>query len=250
MEVLKTILVDDEESALRTLSGMIEQFCPQLQIVGKARGIKEAAVLINKQHPQLVFLDIEMPPYHKGFDLFKLVPRVDFGVIFTTAHTNYAIQAINQIQPWGYLVKPFRVQELVGSVKIAQESYCSKQPKSTSNNQGIMVSDRRKGNVVIRFDDLLYCKADHHTTDLFYQQNGLLKKINSSTALGTIQDNLPKQYFFRSHHSYLVNMNHILSYHKTGRNGLIKLSYDCEAPISVKKMEAFEQHFRTLLHKI
>ncbi|MEO0341475.1 MAG: LytTR family DNA-binding domain-containing protein [Bacteroidota bacterium] len=246
---IRCILIDDEWSALMTLQGMIQQFCPNLEIVGLARSVQEAVGLITKFKPDLIFLDIEITPQQTGFSILEQLPQSSFKIIMTTAYEQYAKESINRIQPSGYLVKPIDVEELAKVVDntINQIQRSNNTSTATSHKLGLLIIDRRKGNTVVKFEDLFYCKADQHTTDVFFQQNGQIKKINSASTLTKFCAELKPDQFFRVHHSYIVNLEQILSYQKTGRNGVIHLAYDIKVPISVKKMEAFEAHFKNYL---
>ena len=249
MNKLKAIIVDDERSAISTLSGMLGKFCPQVEVAAESTSVEDALLAIREHEPQVVFLDIELPPFGKGFDLITLMPERNFGVIFTTAYPQYAIQAINNVQPWGYLVKPFRVADLVLAVQTAQEKSASKSSKPEVNeSQGILVPDQRKGNIVVPVRQILYCKADGSTTDIFVLQNDKIQKITGSFTLKVMEQQLPPTLFCRTHHSYLVNLAQILRYEKVGRSGIIHMPHDIKVEISVLKMESFETTFRAYLN--
>ena len=59
--MLQAILIDDEPKNNRILQGMLEQFCPQVQVVGQASSSQAAQTLLQQLVPDLVFLDIQMP---------------------------------------------------------------------------------------------------------------------------------------------------------------------------------------------
>jgi two-component system LytT family response regulator len=252
MKKIKAVIVDDEASAVETLRGMLGTFCQQVEILAEAHSVEDALLVVQQHQPDVVFLDIEMPPFCKGFDLLKMTPNRSFGVIFTTAYPQYAIQAINDVQPWGYLLKPFRVADLVQAVLVVEEKL--KEDKTVDKNeppehQGIIIPDSRKGNMVIHSRDILYCQADGGTTDIFLLRSGKVEKITASFLLKEVEASLPPNVFCRTHHSYIVNMQHIIRYKRTGRNGIIYLPQNHQVDISVHKMEAFETQFRKALHK-
>lgn len=251
MNKIRTIIVDDESSAIDTLRGILNTFCPQVEIVASATTIEDALIAIRHAQPDLLLLDIELPPFHKGFDLLKLIPDRSFGVIFTTAYADYAIQAINDVQPWGYVVKPYRVADLVQIMQVADKKLFSPAGKEkhefNPKNQGIIIPDSRKGNIVLHAKDIIYCRADGATTDIFYFQNDKIEKITASFTLKEVENQLSPDIFCRTHHSFLVNLQAIVRYQKTGRNGVIFLPQGHQASISVLKMDVFEQQFRDLL---
>lgn len=249
MKKLRALLVDDEHAALQTLAGMLARFCPQVSVVGRCETIEAAYAAIKELEPDVVFLDIEMPPSGRGFDLLRMFSAPSFGVIFTTAYPNYAIEAINDVQPWGYLVKPCRISVLVKTVNGAYDRvHRRSQSQLFDREQSLLIPHRRKGKLVIPIRDILYCHADQRTTDIYFLREGeKLKKVTSSESLKSLLAQLPSKAFCRTHHAYIVNLAHIIRYRREGRNGIIYFPHDCEALISVLKMKNFEQAFRVWL---
>ncbi len=244
MKKINALIVDDEIAALNTLRGMLGDYCPQIRIVGSARSVEEAVQAVVQHKPELVFLDIQMPPFGDGFDFLQRAWKQGaFGVIFTTAYPQYAVQAINAVQPWAYLVKPYSVDDLMDAVAVAAEKMLS------TDNLSIVISDSRKGNLVLRVRDIVYCEADGSTTDLFLARQSKLEKVTASRTLKEVEAELPEKLFCRTHHSYLVNMQYITRYEHTGRNGLLYLSFGNTIPISVLKMDVFEERFAGFLQK-
>ncbi|MBW6500075.1 MAG: response regulator [Bacteroidales bacterium] len=80
---LKTIIVDDEPYAVNFISSIIGEYCPALEVTGKAHNVIEGEQVIRENKPDLVFLDVEMPN-GTGFDLLARFPEKDFDV-FSTA---------------------------------------------------------------------------------------------------------------------------------------------------------------------
>ena len=89
---LDTLIVDDEPNARENLEMMIKSYCPELNVVGLAGSVSQAKIFINEYKPKVVFLDIAMPQ-EDGFELLKAYNQRDFSVIFTTAHSEYALKA-------------------------------------------------------------------------------------------------------------------------------------------------------------
>lgn len=246
MNQINALIVDDETGAVNTLRGMLGEFCPQVKIVGEANSVDEALRAVAQLHPELVFLDIEMPPFGNGFDLLKPFAQLPFGVIFTTAYPQYAVEAINTVQPWAYLVKPYRVVDLMAAVQAAGEKIQQKaiEPAGASpDKSGIIIADSRKGNLVLRTRDILYCHADGSTTDIMLLRQGKSEKISASRTLKELEQELPMAFFCRTHNSFLVNMAHIERWERTGRNGVIHLPHGARVEISVQRMDFFVQQF-------
>lgn len=238
---ITALIIDDEIGALKSLKYMLEAYCPNIRVLCATTLMTEAVHTANSMNPDVVFLDIEMPP-RNGFDFLKQCPNHDFGVIFTTAYPQYAIKAINAIQPWSYLVKPYSVAELLDAVKIAEEKTAlnHKTYMQAAEKQALIIQDSRKGTLVLPAGSILYCKAEGSFTEFYIWKNEKVEKITSSGNLGEFEADLPKNLFCRTHHSYLVNMAYINRFEKTGRNGTIYLNVGgLSVDVSVSKMDYF-----------
>jgi two-component system LytT family response regulator len=250
MEKIKALLVDDEISAINTLRGMLEKFCPQVQILNHASTVSQALEFIERYDPQLLFLDVEMPPFGNAFDLLKHTKSYKFGVIFTTAYPKYALQAIKAAQPWAYLVKPYSVKDLSDAVDVAAEKIellNAHQELEDKSPTRLVLTDSRKGKVIIRFHEILYCQSEHATVDIYLHRNGFTEKITTYRTLRELEKELPEHLFARTHNSYLVNLSHIVRVERTGRNGVIFLPDEVQVQISVLRMAEFEQKLQAFL---
>jgi two-component system LytT family response regulator len=114
--MITCIIIDDEAPAREFLEKLILQFFHQKIIVlDTADSVANGIELINRLHPELIFLDIEMKG-EDGFQLFKYFDNVFFDIIFTTAHKNYAIDAIKH-SAIDYLLKPINFIDLNDAIK-------------------------------------------------------------------------------------------------------------------------------------
>src|SRR5690606_25941154 len=91
--MMRAVLVDDETSNIENLRTLLEKHCPQVTIIATAQNVSDAVDAIEKQLPDLVFLDIQMGE-QTGFDVLKILPLRNFEVIFVTAYDRYGIQAV------------------------------------------------------------------------------------------------------------------------------------------------------------
>ncbi len=117
-QLIKTVIVDDEDPSRKALSNYLREFCPNIQVVAECGSAKTAFKAINEKQPQLVFLDIEMPK-GSGFDLLRMFDTINFKVIFITAFSNYAVQAF-RVSATDFLLKPVKITELIEAVKKVQ----------------------------------------------------------------------------------------------------------------------------------
>src|SRR4030095_579961 len=112
--MIKAIIVDDEVHCIDTLSILLADFCPEVEVLDKCLSAKKGLEAIEKLKPDLVFLDIEMPVMN-GFELLEQFEQIPFSVVFTTSYDQYAINAI-RFSALDYLLKPVDPKELIAAV--------------------------------------------------------------------------------------------------------------------------------------
>ncbi|MEI6410482.1 MAG: LytTR family DNA-binding domain-containing protein [Bacteroidota bacterium] len=247
---IRTLLIDDEAGALMGLRGMLLEFCPQIDIVGEAMTVSEALQIMAQLKPDLIFLDIEMSPYN-GFDFIKMTPQYEFGVIFSTAYPQFAIEAINMVQPWAYLVKPYSIDTLLQAINIAIRKVQTKPeaPKEPTTNDfsSIILQDQRKGNIILRTKEILYCKSDGATIDIYTLRNGKTERFILYRTMKELESQLPEGFFCRVHHSFIVNLSFVERYECTRQSRTIYLNNQTEIPISIQKADYFIQKMSDFL---
>jgi two-component system LytT family response regulator len=244
--ILRAVVVDDEEPSREALKNYLRDFCSDVEVVATASSVKTAFRAIQKHKPDVVFLDIEMPD-GKGFDLLTMFEKIDFRIVFVTAYSDYAIRAF-RVNAADYLLKPVKVDELKASVEkirnenngIAESEKYAAILKSLSENNfiqpTIIVSDI-KGFEVLKINEIIMCKADGYCTNLYLTGN---KKIFSSKNLKQYENQLTGHSFIRVHHSYLINLNHVSGF---TRQGEIILSENNKAFLGDNFRNTFLQKF-------
>ncbi len=241
---MKAIIVDDEIKARRVLEAMLVENCPQIEIVGLAPDVPEAVKLINKLKPDLVFLDIEMPIYG-GFQLLDFFEKIDFQIIFITAHNHYALDAF-KVSATDYLLKPVDIEQLVKAVEKAQKQAGSSQVslsistlkeniKEENGNIKRIALPVANGLLFADVEDLLYLQADSSYTLIFTVQG---QRHLVSKNLKEFEKILPPNIFLRIHRSYIINVNKIKEYHKQD-GGYVKMMNDETIFISKDRKEDF-----------
>ena len=120
---MKAIIIDDEKRARVTLKLLLNEYCPDIEIVAECENLPTGVKAIRKHNPDLVLLDIEMPG-HSGLELLDFFDEDDvrFSIIFTTAYNEYAIQAF-KFSAIDYLLKPINPDQLVAAIKRLQKQH-------------------------------------------------------------------------------------------------------------------------------
>ncbi|OJJ14369.1 hypothetical protein BKI52_43610 [marine bacterium AO1-C] len=238
---MKTLIIDDNEHAQESLEELLQAYCPQLTLTGKAANIQEGKALIEQASPELVFLDVEMPT-GTGFDLLHQLSTIDFKVIFTTAHEKYALKAI-KFSALDYLLKPIDAQELVEAVEKAQQGTSENALEfkmetlfqnlaNGQTDQKILLRDKY-GFQVTPVKDIIRLEADRNYTYFYIKDQ---KPILVSKSLKDYEKLLPAEQFFRCHKSHLVNLNYLLRYDRKDDDLLI-FQDGSKVPISRRKLE-------------
>lgn len=224
--MIKAIVVDDELSAIKSLTWEIENFCKDMEVQSSFSDPYEAISAINNLKPDCVFLDIEMPEMD-GFQLLKNLKYRDFDLIITTAYDNYAIKAFKE-NAIDYLLKPVDTDDLKKSVakivnnkekntlgvelKKVMESII---PKDENSKVSFPLSGKT---IFVKPSDIIYCKADGNYSNIYLNGD---KKEMISKKLKEIEEMIGNDRFYRVHNSYLVNLNYIKEYVKSDGHYLV-----------------------------
>src|SRR5688572_23822707 len=117
--MLRALLVDDESKSRESLKILIEDFCEGVEVVAMAASVDEALAAVEADAPNIVFLDIRMNK-ETGFDFLNKCKKINFQVIFTTAYSEYALDAI-KFSALDYLLKPVNIEDLKQAIAKAEE---------------------------------------------------------------------------------------------------------------------------------
>jgi len=148
--MIKAIIIDDEVHCIDTLSILLADYSPEVEVMEKCMSAKKGLEAIEKLKPELVFLDIEMPTMN-GFELLEQFKQIPFSVIFTTSYDQYAIKAI-KFSALDYLLKPIDPKELIAAVHKVQ---LRKAPPSADQFSMLLEHIQGKENAVAKITTVL-----------------------------------------------------------------------------------------------
>lgn len=117
--MIRTVIVEDEFLSQELLTSIVNEYCPNLKLVGAAGNLDAAIQLINDTNPDLVFLDIHIG-HQTGFELLDILKEKTFNVIITTAHDEYALKAF-KYEATDYILKPYTPTDVIKSVHRIKE---------------------------------------------------------------------------------------------------------------------------------
>ncbi len=241
---LRALIIDDESHAQENLQILVEEFCPEVEILALASSANEAQKLVEEHQPDLVFLDIMMPGKN-GFAFLEDFDDRNFAVIFTTAHGEHAMKAL-KVQAIDYLEKPINIDDLQAAVKKAVNFIALKKGSKSSDNRierllssiasektAIPTSD---GLAIVKSEDIIHLEAFDNYTTVFLVNN---KRLVSSKNIKLFEDKLSELIFFRTHRSHIINFAHHLSEFKRTDGNIAVMSDATEIPISRRKLSVF-----------
>ena len=246
--MIKAIVIDDELHCLETLSLLLAEYCPEVQLQDQCLSAKKGLEAIEKYKPDLVFLDIEMPLMN-GFELLEQLPAIPFAIIFTTSYDQYAIKAI-RFSALDYLLKPIDPKELIIAIKKVQEErhlpmaeqfqMLLKHVQGKGSGFNKIAVPTAEGFELIPADQVIYCDAnDNYTHFLLKNKN----KIIACRTLKEIEEQLIDfPFFVRVHNSYLVNLNEVTKYVR-GEGGHLIMSDGSSVNVSRSRKETLLKHF-------
>jgi two-component system LytT family response regulator len=242
MERIRAIIVDDEDHCRSSLTKQLEWSCPQVEVIAEGRSAAEGKELVMEHHPDLVFLDIEMPG-GSGFDMIKSLPDIQFKLVFTTAFDEYALQAF-KVNAIAYLLKPIDEDELLKTIEKVQAEKNDVVGKKLEKLMNYLSSESNSGKIALPVSDglefistvkILRCEADGNYCTIYLNDGN---KMVISKTLKYISDLINQQKFVRVHQSHIINMDYIKKYIR-GKNGSIIMDDGSVIPVSRAKKDDF-----------
>ncbi len=227
---MKILIVDDEKPARDYCKQLLTKQFPECVLVGETDNVSSAYEAILIHNPDLVLLDIDLPD-GTAFDLLKRFPLISFSIIFITAYEQFALRAI-KFSALDYLLKPFSSGEFFDSIRKAlkkkeqteMETRLSALFQNIQPQQPPKIVLRTSDSIhVVQIDDIVRLQADGAYTEFYFTNR---KSIVVSKNLKEYDNLLECNGFIRSHQSHLVNLKHIVCFHKSdgGALGLTDLS--------------------------
>jgi len=250
--MIKAIIIDDEMHCRKTLSILLKEYCPDVQIIEQCDNGEDGVEAIKKSKPDLVFLDIEMPRMN-GFEMLEQFSEIPFAVIFTTGYDQYAIKAF-RFSALDYLLKPIDHEELKKAVLKVSKHILYPLPQQLEillqkiHHQPAAINKialpTMEGLQMIPVDSIISCASDRNYTAVLLKGK---QKIIVSRILKDIEEMLEEYSFLRVHHSYIVNLNEISKYIK-GEGGYLVMSDGSSVDVSRSRKEILLQKLQPGKH--
>jgi two-component system LytT family response regulator len=213
MKVVKAIIVDDEQLGRDIIKEFLGDH-PQVEVVAECRDAHEAFEAIAKHHPDLLFLDIQMPEIN-GFELLEMLDEHP-KIIFSTAYDQYAIKAF-EVNAVDYLLKPYDEDRFNLALERAIHSLQSDQKQDDTIQkllQTIQASTRYLERILIKQAGrivIISCREINliKALDDYAEISSSKESYLIQQSLNHLEKRLNPDQFVRVHRSYIVNIDAI-----------------------------------------
>jgi two-component system LytT family response regulator len=243
---LTCLVIEDDQRVQEHVVAVLAEHFEEISTIATASSLVEASERIESTSPNLVISDINLQD-KEVFSLFKTFEKIPFKIIFITSYSKYAVEAF-KFSALDFLEKPFEDEALITSVKNAITSInlaqYNKQLEAFFYNFNPLQKNKKlvlknmEAVHIVSIDDILFLKSDNNYTEVHTSDQRL---IVVSKTLKHYDDQLKGYSFFRSHQSYLVNLNYAKTFHKT--DSVLELTTGQHVAVSGTKAQA-------LLHKL
>ena len=220
MEKIRIAIADDDAGMRMVVRKLIER-ADDYALVGEAENGEELLALFEKTRPEVVFMDVEMPGM-SGVECARLIQDKNPKTImvFVTAHEEYMADAF-EVYAFDYLLKPFRLERAMHTLDLIRQRLresagaqdAPQKPVRVNAPARIMLR-HREGVSFVDLNDILLVQREERATVVYVADGG---RFVTGDTLGEMEERLPEGMFFRTHKSYIVNINHIESISPYGR---------------------------------
>jgi two-component system, LytTR family, response regulator len=232
---MRALIVEDERLARNELRRMLQGFS-DIEIVGEAQDVDEAVERIKRLHPDLVFLDVQIP----GGDGFEVLERLDSVplVIFTTAYDKYALKAF-EVSALDYLVKPIvpaRLASAIAKVTAPARAGTPSVPVMKADERIFVRDGERCWFVPLK--GIVLLESEGNYTRLFFGENRplILRPLNY------LEQRLDPSLFFRANRRQVINVQFIRSITPWLNGGYkVDLQGGLEVTMSRRQAQKFQE---------
>jgi two-component system LytT family response regulator len=249
--MLKILVIDDEALARESLVYLLQEYCTDsVRVMGSASSAAEARKILATHEIDALFLDISMP-LETGFDLVNSLPEGKYSIVFVTAYSKYALQAI-KANAIDYLMKPVDIDEMrqaVGKLnKISLYSQADRMVYEAAVQNALTdLQEQRKtvsrltlpmaqGLTIVDVADIVHLEADSNYT-VFMMKNG--KKTTVSKTLSAFEEILDDTMFVRIHKSHILNLGHLKTF--SALNSTVTTSLGDTLAVSRRRWSEFNE---------
>ena len=205
-DTLKYLIVEDDEIDRISVETEADKF-PFLKKIASCSHALEAVELISRYHPDVLFLDIEMPGMN-GLQLVKMLTALELLPVFITSHPEFALASYD-IDAFDYLLKPLTADRFARcALRLRDFNELRTKAFAFEKDQesGVLLIKQGHEKCKLQLQDILYVEAMKDYTRIVVPG----KQYLVLTTLSAMQEKLPPEKFVRIHRSYIVRVDKIV----------------------------------------
>lgn len=231
---MKILIVEDEPLVAEDLRETLELL--DYEVVGVAESFEEATPILEENPVDLAMLDVNIQGEMDGIDLAQLIrDQYSCKIVFLTSFSDKkTIERIQSIQPEGYLVKPYKKEDIKATLGVLSVNQSSKQKKQ--QHQPILIKDKLDY-VKVDPNEIIYLKAENNYCKVVTSTNSFLLSIT----LKSVVEKLPEDLIKRCHRTYAVNIGAIT---RVGGNYIVVKEE------SIPMNDSFKQFINSYFRKV
>ncbi|MBR4711609.1 MAG: response regulator transcription factor [Clostridia bacterium] len=220
MDSIRVAIADDDEG-MRLIEAKLIALAEGFDLVGEAENGDDLMALVERERPQVVFLDVEMPG-KTGVECARLIQDLDPSIvlIFATAHDDYMSEAFS-VYAFDYLVKPFRNDRVLQTLSRVRERLLghAETPlpgprREQESHAGRIMLRHRDGLAFLDSEEILLVQRENRATMVVAEGE---RTFVTGETLAETEARLDPAVFFRCHKSYIINLNRIRTIEPYGR---------------------------------
>ncbi|WP_347839464.1 LytTR family DNA-binding domain-containing protein [uncultured Draconibacterium sp.] len=240
---MRAVIVEDEKLSVLNLQKLLQEYAPDIELVDVCYSGREALEKLPQLNFDLVFLDIQFNDDFDAFEMLKAWRWDKLQLIFVTSYNDYALKAFKH-NAIDYITKPIDKEELITAINKAKNRIFRKnelekliQTIEALRNRQLIIRGQNE-TLFLPVSNLLYLQAEKDYTIIQYLKDGKNYEILTSRNLGYWENELNNHTFLRIHKSFIVNMEHIVSFGnrkvKLCNGTFLEISRDRRQEIEIK----------------
>ncbi len=221
-QTVRILIVEDNVIIADDMQSMLEEI--GYEIVSSVMAFEQAVKVLAENEVDLVLIDIVLASDKTGIDLGKHIrDKYNIPFVFITSNSDRAtVESAKLVKPNGYLVKPFEQQDLYTAIEIALSNFSESGSHDSSTNFDSQSEENTSSSGILKdsifvkkqhlyyripFKDIMYIKADNVYLEVYTKEQMFLVR----SPLKDYLEKLPSNSFFRSHKSYIINVEHVMA---------------------------------------
>ena len=238
---MRALIVDDEGGARLEIRRLLKTHS-DVEIIAEASAADEALAIIEKEGPDLLFLDIQMPEKN-GFELLSTLHPPWPTIIFTTAFDEFAVRAF-EVNACDYLLKPISPRRLDDALARVRQTIATDESEADDEmlQEGDQIFLRDNSRCwVIQVRQIRQLQLEDNYTRIYFENESALVL----RSLATLEKRLPSKLFFRANRTQIFNLGYIEGVVPWFNNGLkVTLRGGQEVEISRRPAKLFRERLR------